>query len=312
MGELITANNSISFTDNSLYKPFIDFLDVREKSIETYLSGVKRFLQFLIDNSITQPAREDIIAFIKYLEAEGLKTTTIHGYIVSVKIFFSFLEQEGLYPDIAKRIKTPSVDRSFKKDYLTASQAHKLLASIETDTEKGKRDFAILSLMLTTGLRTIEVSRANREDLRARGDSMVLYVMGKGKSSKSEYVKIDDNVEDALRDYFSCIKMLTRADTPLFISTSNNNRGHRISTRSIRQIVKSRLIDAGYNSERLTAHSTRHTAGALNLLNGGTLEETAVLLRHASTDTTRIYSHMIERDNNESERRIANAIFNNT
>ena len=308
MTELSVRANDI--TDASLYDAFISFLNVRGSSIRTYKTGVKRFLQYLIDKGITQPDREDVISFISYLEEKDLKPTTIHCYIVSIRIFFSFLDDEGLYKDITKRVKAPEISKQWKKDYLTVNQCKKLLKEIDQETEIGKRDYALIALLLTGGLRTIEAHRANIEDIRPRGADTVLYIQGKGRSEKTDYIKLVNEVEDAIRDYLACRKRTNKPDEPLFVSTSNNSRGSRLSTRSISGIVKSRLINAGLNSDRLTAHSLRHTTGAINLLSGASLEETSTLLRHASTDTTRIYTHMIERDNNESERRIADAIFN--
>ena len=69
------------------------------------------------------------------------------------------------------------------------------------------------------------------------------------------------------------------------------------------------MIEAGLESDRLTAHSLRHTAATLNLLNGGTVEETQQLLDHKNINTTLIYSHALERAKNNSEQRIAKAIF---
>ena len=66
---------------------------------------------------------------------------------------------------------------------------------------------------------------------------------------------------------------------------------------------------AGINSPRITAHSLRHTAATLNLLNGGTPEETQQLMRHQNPATTQIYSHALDRGNNESEDRITKVIF---
>ena len=82
-----------------------------------------------------------------------------------------------------------------------------------------------------------------------------------------------------------------------------------MTTRSISRIVKDRLVDAGLNSDRLTAHSLRHTAATLNMLHGGTLDETQQMLRHSKIDTTMIYTHHLERVKNRSEDRIAAAIW---
>ena len=73
--------------------------------------------------------------------------------------------------------------------------------------------------------------------------------------------------------------------------------------------IEDHLIEIDLKSDRLTAHSLRHTAATLNLLNGGTVEETKQLLGHANINTTLIYSHALERAKNDSENRIAKAIF---
>ena len=69
------------------------------------------------------------------------------------------------------------------------------------------------------------------------------------------------------------------------------------------------MIQAGYNSDRLTAHSMRHTAGTLALLNGATPREVQQLLRHSNINTTMIYAHELDRARNNAELRVANAIF---
>lgn len=82
-----------------------------------------------------------------------------------------------------------------------------------------------------------------------------------------------------------------------------------MTTRSVSRIAKQHMVDVGLNSERLTGHSLRHTAATLNLLNGATLEETKQLLGHSNINTTMIYAHALERSKNNSEKRIAKAIF---
>ena len=82
-----------------------------------------------------------------------------------------------------------------------------------------------------------------------------------------------------------------------------------MTTRSISRVVKNNLRAVGLNSDRLTAHSLRHTAATLNLLHGGTVEETQRLLGHHNLNTTMIYVHALERQKNNSELRVADAIF---
>ena len=82
-----------------------------------------------------------------------------------------------------------------------------------------------------------------------------------------------------------------------------------MTTRSIRRIVKTAFISAGFNSPRLTAHSTRHTAATLSLLNGATLQQTQELLRHRNIGTTEIYAHNIDAATNPAANDVEEAIF---
>ena len=144
----------------------------------------------------------------------------------------------------------------------------------------------------------MEVSRANIEDLSTVGDSSVLYIQGKGHTERTEYVKLMPEVEEAIRAYLKTRGAVSGKD-PLFTSLSNNSKGKRITERSVSQIAK----------DRLTAHSTRHTAVTLALLGGQSLEEVQQFARHANITTTQIYAHNLDRAKNNCEATIAKAIF---
>lgn len=293
-------------TEN-LFNRFIGYLDSSPKTVQTYKRAIKQFFKYIDKRGISQPTREDIVSFREGLK-EGHKASTIQNYIVAVRLFFKWTAQERLYPDIAQHIKGAKLSKDHKKDYLTSQQVKNILGSVDTHTEKGRRDYAIFALMVTGGLRDIEVHRANIEDLRALGDNTVLYLQGKGREDRAEYVKVPNEVERAIRASLADRKDLAGSQ-PLFTSLSNNSKGGRISTRSISGIVKSSLIKAGYNSDRLTAHSLRHTAVTLSLLGGNSLQEVQQFARHSNISTTQIYAHNLDRSKNQCENTIAKAIF---
>ncbi len=303
-------SNALAVQDLSedLYQRWVSFVDASPRTVETYRKNMKQFFLYLRMHGIMQPTREDIISYRDYLKAEH-KPTTVQGYMAAVKLFFQWTAQEGIYPNVAERVKGAKIDTGHKKDYLTSKQAGTMLGAIDRSSLKGKRDYAILSLMVTTGLRTISIVRADIGDIRVAGDSMVLYYQGKGHEEKADYVKLAYPVEEAIRDYLRA-RGSAKEDDPLFASDANRNSGERMTTRSISRIAKTHMIDVGFNSDRLTAHSLRHTAATLNLLNGGTVEETQQLLGHSNINTTYIYVHALERASNNSESRIAGAIFN--
>lgn len=291
----------------TLYTSFISYLDASPKTVQTYGRAIRQFMKYIAERGITQPTREDVIAFREELK-EGHKASTVQNYIIAIRLFFQWTAQERLYPDIAQHIKGAKLSKDHKKDYLTSSQVKNVLGNMERNTPQGRRDYAIFALMVTGGLRDIEVHRANIEDLRTLGDSTVLYLQGKGREERAEYVKVPAEVEKAIRSSLADRKDL-EGYQPLFISLSNNSKGDRISTRSISGIIKNSLIRAGYESDRLTAHSLRHTAVTLSLLGGNSLQEVQQFARHASISTTQIYAHNLERAKNQCESTIAKAIF---
>jgi integrase/recombinase XerC len=313
MNELTTVQQNTAIAERQtvgaeLFNRYIDFLDSSPKTVETYTRALRQLFSYFSLNGITQPTRADILAFRDELKASGHKPTTVQNYITATKIFFSWTEQEGLYPNVADHLKGAKLDREHKKDYLTSRQVKEVLAGVDRSTEQGLRDYAMLFLMVTGGLRTIEVSRANIGDLRTLGDNSVLYVQGKGREEKTDYIKLSAPAEQAIRAYLKA-RGEKDEEAPLFSSTSNNNRGARLTTRSISGIVKTRLQQAGYDSEKLTAHSLRHTAVTLSLLAGKDITEVQQFARHANIATTMIYNHALDKAKNGCSEAITQAIM---
>ena len=150
-------------------------------------------------------------------------------------------------------------------------------------------------MTVSGGLRTIELNRALYGDISTAGDNTVLHIQGKGHTEKTEYIVIAPQVEAALREYIKATGGRT-AEQPIFISTSNNNRGQALSSKSISDILKGIMVNAGFNSDKLTAHSLRHTAITLVLMgNGGNLAEAQAFSRHENIATLMIYNHAIEK-----------------
>lgn len=294
--------------DHSILDRFVSYVDATPKTIDSYKKAIRQLLRFFSLQGIIKPAREDILAFKEWMIQDGKKPTTVQTYITITRIFFKWLESEGIYPNIADRIKGAKVSKDHKKDYLTSSQVKAVLSGIDKDSLQGARDFAITALMITGGLRTVEVVRANIEDLRTLGDSTVLYVQGKGRTEKTDYVKISAPVEQAIRAYLSRRGKVEPSE-PLFTSISNNSKGGRMSTRAVSGLVKSHMVSAGYDSERLTAHSLRHTAVTLSLLAGRDLAEVQQFARHSNISTTMIYNHALDRAKNGCSDAVSSAIF---
>ena len=174
---------------NRLIEHFLNSLDIKRSSKQTYEKGLRKFLLWLKSKEIQNPTREDILTYKGYLQTQGISSLTLSSYMVVVRKFFEWAEGMKLYPNIAKGIKGAKRVRGFRKESLTVDQVKELLSRIDRSSPQGKRDYAMLNLMIRTGLRTVEIIRADIGDIRQKGGEAVLWIQGKGRDAKDDFVE---------------------------------------------------------------------------------------------------------------------------
>jgi integrase/recombinase XerD len=288
---------------SGLMSSFLAALDIREVSKGAYRNGLERFLAWLESSAITQPDREDVIRFKVFLQDQGLSANTVNSYLVAVKGFFTYLEGIRKYPNVAKDVRGIKQPRGHLRESPTVSQVRRMLAQIDTSTVQGKRDFAAINLMARTGLRTIEVVRANVEDIKQEGGEALLFVQGKGRDSKDEFVLLTEASLGPILDYLSARGKVEPGE-PLFASHSDRNAGQRLTTRTLREIAKSAFRSIGIDKKKLSAHSLRHFFATQSLKAGAPLLQVKEAMRHASIETTQKYLHNLDRVEHGAERYI--------
>ena len=258
------------------------------------------------------------------------KPTTVKIYLQSVRQFFSWTAANGFYPDIAANIHAPKVRHDVhRKDALTAADVLTIEQSIEAEagakveaaagaakdtagrisraTEQGKRLFAIYTLAVNAGLRTVEISRANVRDLEVKNGNAVLYVWGKGHTEPDARKPLAPEVYAAIRDYLDTRSDRPTPNAPLFVATGNRSGGKRIAVTTISKMLKKAMQAAGFDSDRITAHTLRHTAGTNVQEITGNLYITQKYMRHANPATTEIYLH---NDTTKQETQAARQLYN--
>ncbi|MBI3266942.1 MAG: tyrosine-type recombinase/integrase [Chlamydiae bacterium] len=293
---------------NALIQEFLKSIDVKQNSKRTYERALRQFIRWIAKEKKTNPNREDILAYKHHLETRGLSSFTLSSYLVVVRKFFEWAEGMKLYPNIAKGIKGAKRSRGFKKDPLTLEQIKLLLTSLDKNSLESKRDYAILNLLIRTGLRAIEVVRANVGDIRQESGEAILWIFGKGRDNKDEFAVLTEATLSPIREYLNERGNL-KEDDPLFASVSDRNKNGRLTSRSVSRIVKKHLRKVSINNGRISAHSLRHTAITILLQHGkGTIQEAQLLGRHANINTTLIYAHNINRVENAPERKIDDAL----
>lgn len=279
---------------------FIASQDVKESSKLLYRRTLKQYFNWVDKKSylLSEIARPQLLEYKDELLLSGMSSLTVGSYITSVRRFYEWTEANKFYPNVAKGIKTPKRKQQFKKQPLLPAQATALLNYYQ---DKALRDYAIVNLLLRTGLRTIEVIRANVEDITFKGSQRVLLIQGKGRDEKDNFVLLTDKTYQPIAQYLATRGNINGSE-PLFTSTSNNSKGERLTTRSISYIAKEGLKAIGLDERAFTAHSLRHTTAVNILRAGGSLEMAQMTLRHSNPATTQIYTATLN-----EERRLQNS-----
>ena len=278
---------------------FIAEQDCCHSSRALYTRTLSQFFHYLDEAGLLpifwagQLQRSDIVAYKDNLQQKGLSPLTIGSYLTIVRKFFAALEAHKIFPDITRGIKTPRKEKGFRKSHLTDAKSAALLDYARDNMSA--RDFAIINLMLRTGLRTIEVVRADIADLQFKADRRILSVWGKGHDRKDDFVILTAKAYEPIRAYLS--ERNTKGNNlPLFASESRRNAAERLTTRTISGICKQALRAIGLDDSQFTAHSLRHTTACAILKHGGQITDAQGVLRHNSPTTTQIYTASIEQE----------------
>jgi integrase/recombinase XerC/integrase/recombinase XerD len=293
---------------DALAKEFLSSLDVGTGSRATYSRSLRQFTRWLEatgrSRQLNSLRREDILAFKEELLACKKSSCTVSTYLTAVRGFFQWLEGRKIYPNIAQGVKGAKKARGFRKDCLTEEQLREALAAMDTRSLVGLRDYAVFNLVARTGLRTIEVSRAQVADIRQEAGQAVLWIQGKGRDAKDDFSILTPEALKPIRAYLAA-RGAKDEQEPLFCSHSDKNKGQALTTRSLSRIIKGALRRIGLDDRRLTAHSLRHTAITLAVKGGATVEQAMYMARHADPRTTMIYFHNLSRLQNGAEMRVS-------
>jgi integrase/recombinase XerC/integrase/recombinase XerD len=287
---------------------FLRQLSKKQSTKAAYRRMLRQFLAWLEETgrieklSAMSFIKEDIVAFKEAME-ETLEAHTVSSYLTAVRRLFSFLQSQAIYPDVAKDVEGPQKPKGHRKEWLSPKQIRSLLEGIKRDSLEGLRDYALINLLARTGLRTIEAAGALAGDIQQKQGERVLWIQGKGRSSKDEFVLLTEEAFSPILDYFRARGPLPDK-APIFCSHSDRNRGEALTPRSISRICKERMIAIGLDDPKLTAHSLRHSAITLSILGGATLVQAQSMARHSDPRTTDKYFHNINRVTEAAERLI--------
>jgi len=257
------------YSDISIQDIDVDFI----KTIR--LSDVYDYMNYL--------SRERVIIRNRTVSGCGLGSAARARKTSSLRVFFRYLTNKAKLIDEnpVQELETPKIKKSLPK-YLSVDESLELLSSVNGPNEE--RDYCILTLFLNCGLRVSELVNVNT------GDIMEDTLRVTGKGNKERIVYLNDACQNALNRYMTVRAKLpvSKSENALFISRNHQ----RISTSTVKWLVKKHLQEAGLDSEKYSVHKLRHTAATLMYQNGVDVRTLQSVLGHESLNTTRIYTHV--------------------
>ena len=288
-------------------RTFLTYLDVERgasrETIRSYTSDLRQFVAFLktVTDTLPDPTRIDaalVRRFLVWLAERQDKKSSQARKLATLRSLFKFLHRRGEVPsNPVANVRSPRLGQRLPR-VLTKDEAERVIES--PDPDEGTftaRDQAILETLYSTGARVSELVGVNWSDLSL--DEGMVRLKGKGK--KERLVPVGQVAIEAIRDYLAVSPVrgtpaadkdaastltVQSADSPVF----RNNRGGRLSVRSVERIVR-RYADR-LQVGTVTPHTFRHSYATHLLDEGADLRVIQEMLGHASLATTQKYTHL--------------------
>lgn len=277
----------------ALIERFADHLAMERglspNTLAAYGRDLSRFAGFLERRAVDSPnavKRSDIVDFLMAERERGLGVNSVSRSLVAIKVFFAFLQREGLLDrNVTEAMDSPRLWKVLP-GVLSTKEVGSLLASPVGDGRAQVRDRAILELMYATGLRVSETVSLTLNDLHF--DAGYLRCVGKG--NKERVVPFGSAARRALERYLS-------ESRPLFVRDAQppqvflTCRGRAFTRKGIWKLIRHHAVRAGIR-KNVSPHTLRHSFASHMLANGAPLRVIQEMLGHADIATTQVYTHV--------------------
>lgn len=278
-----------------LFKNFLETeKNYSEHTITSYVKDVFDFEQFILKEefapSLLEVKRKRLADYyLSHLDEQKLSKKSIVRKISALRTFYNFLMLKGYIDiNIFDKIETPKVSRRLPK-ILEDDEIMMLFKSINRNTPLGFRNYIILDLLFSSGLRASELCQMEVKDLKLNQRQILIH----GKGSKDRYVPIHLELEKDLRQYLTYTRPILLAKGPM---TNNdyvfiNYRGTQLTERGLRVILKKIISDSG-ETYKIHPHMLRHAFATTLLNHGADLRVVQELLGHEHLKSTQVYTHV--------------------
>jgi integrase/recombinase XerD len=259
-----------------------------ENSVAAYERDLRRFFDWLRGRRIEGLSISELSDYPAWLTTHSLAPASISRHIVSLKVFFRYLQIEGVLSD--NQAELLGIQKLWQRvpTVLSTAEIDSLLTAPRPPRPWWRRDRAMLELLYATGCRVSELSILRPRDVHL--DER--YCLCHGKGDKQRVVPLGGKAVAAVEAYVQHErpKLAARREPPSqFLLLSS--RGGRLARERIWELVKLYATGSGCASE-LSPHSLRHSFATHLLAGGADLRQVQEMLGHASIATTQIYTHV--------------------
>ncbi len=277
----------------ALLQSFLDYISLeRGLSINTrkaYADDIRQFLDALTLKGITSPGqvgRKQILDHLMAMKARGMSTNSISRHLVSIKVFFRYLQQEGMLDrNVTDTMDSPRLWKILP-DTLSEKEVELLLAAPDMRKPLGVRDRAMLELLYASGMRVSELANLQLANLHL--EDGYIRVIGKGR--KERVIPVGGESIRLLSRYLEEIRPLL-CENPHEQTVFVSNREKGLCRQRLWQIIKTHTKNAGI-MKNVTPHTLRHSFATHLLQNGAPLRVIQEMLGHADIATTQVYTHV--------------------
>jgi len=269
---------------------FIEYLrtecHLAENSVQAYRRDLEKFNGWLAGRDITRLEIADLSDFVALLNSTGLAPASVARHIVSVKMFFRYLQLEAvLTENLAELLGSQKLWKRIP-EVLSPKAIDRFLGAPRPADTLYVRDRALLETLYATGCRVSEISNLKLQDVRLDEG----YCKCHGKGNKQRMVHLGESAIDSIRLYLSAQReqLDNGQDQPwVYLSRS----GRQLRREAIWELVKKYALAADI-SVKISPHTMRHSFATHMLAGGADLRQVQEMLGHASIATTQIYTHV--------------------
>jgi integrase/recombinase XerD len=277
---------------------YIDYIRVEKGLSLNTVAAYSRDLGQMVDFFDSKNVKEiktvkepHILAFLVNLHKNGVESRSVARHLVSVRGFFKFLRREN------KIDHDPTAQVEFPKKWqrlpevMTLDEIDRLLAIPNSKNNFGYRNFAILHLMYSSGLRASEIVNLSLNQLNlGTTDYDQTFLVTIGKGSKERIVPIGHVALLVLKEYIQFIRpKLSKPGSSDRLFLSRFGKG--LSRQQLWSIIKALVAKTGIKRD-ITPHTLRHSFATHLIERGADLRSVQTMLGHADISSTQIYTHM--------------------